>query len=146
MYSCRNLPTFQKNLLPLTSFLYSEHEDSSFFQSRQFCTRPHGLNPRIQYFIVTAVWGSHISQVNLQDGNTFRSSIKLSLIYTMAATRIYFHKLKQLHEINTTFDCTCLQFRWVRTIICMRKWLSFYTYSLQLDGIPKRKLYMFENK
>jgi len=108
VYSCRNLPTVRKNLLSPSSFLYSEHEDSNFFQSRQFCTRPHGLNPRIQYFIITAVWGSQISLVNLQDGNIFRSSIILLLVYTIAATRIYFHKLKQLHEINTTFDCTCL--------------------------------------
>jgi len=77
-------------------------------KSRQFCTRLHSLTSKNTVpFIVTAVWGSHISQVNLQDVNTFRSWIKLSLIYTMAATRIYFHKLKQLYEINTIFDCTC---------------------------------------
>lgn len=120
MYSCRNLPTFWKNLLPL-SFPYSEHEDSSFIpKSRQFCTRLHSLTSKNTLFvIVTAVWRFHISQVNLQDGNTFRSWINLSLIYTMAATRIYFQTMKQLHEINKIFDCTCF-------IILLGKNHNFY--------------------
>jgi hypothetical protein len=58
------------------------------------------IQSHIQESLVTAVWWSQISQVKLQDGNTFRSWIKLSDLQNCNNKNI-FHKLTQLHTINT---------------------------------------------